>query len=47
MTGSNGYYAENAEEAPEDALLMELIARFGQQILRAREDLEKYVLNCL
>lgn len=39
---SNGYYSENVEETPED-VLMELIARFGQTIMRAREDLEKYV----
>lgn len=39
---SNGYYPENVDETPED-VLMELIARFGQTIMRAREDLEKYV----
>lgn len=39
---SNGYYSENVDETPED-VLMELIARFGQTIMRAREDLEKYV----
>lgn len=39
--GSNGYYLENAaQETPEDVLI-ELIARFGQSILRAEENLQK------
>lgn len=36
---NNAYYNE-VEEAPED-VLMELIARFGQTIMRARDDVEK------
>ncbi|KNC28074.1 Diuretic hormone class 2 [Lucilia cuprina] len=35
---SNGYYNE-LEEVPDD-ILMELMARFGQTIMRARNDLE-------
>lgn len=34
-----GYYNE-LEEVPDD-ILMELMARFGQTIMRARNDLEK------
>lgn len=37
---SNGYYSDSVDETPED-VLMELIARFGQTILRARDDMEK------
>lgn len=39
---SNGYYTDvqNPDETPED-VLMELIARFGQTLMRAREDLAK------
>lgn len=37
---SNGYYSENVDETPED-VLMELIARFGQTLMRARDDLAK------
>lgn len=32
-----GYYSENGDETPED-LLMELIARFGQTLMRARDE---------
>ncbi|XP_075149897.1 diuretic hormone class 2 isoform X2 [Haematobia irritans] len=35
---NNGYYNE-LEEVPDD-ILMELMARFGQTIMRARNDLE-------
>ncbi|XP_055685996.1 diuretic hormone class 2 isoform X3 [Lutzomyia longipalpis] len=38
MPSHSGYYNE-IEEQPED-VLMELIARFGQTIMRARDDLE-------
>lgn len=37
---NEGYYSESLDEQPED-ILMELIARFGRTIMRAREDLEK------
>lgn len=37
---SGGYYSDNAEETPED-LLMELIARFGQTLMRARDEVAK------
>ncbi|KAL9926148.1 diuretic hormone class 2 isoform X1 [Glossina fuscipes] len=36
---SNSYYSNELEEVPDD-ILMELIARFGQTIMRARNDLE-------
>lgn len=36
----NAYYNDRLEEQPED-ILMELIARFGQTIMRARNDMEK------
>ena len=39
-SNSNGYYSESLDETPED-VLMELIARFGQTIIKAREDLDK------
>lgn len=37
---NSGYYSENVDETPED-VLMELIARFGQTLMRARDDLAK------
>ena len=37
---SNGGYYNELEEVPDD-ILMELMARFGQTIMRARNDLEK------
>lgn len=37
---SGGYYSDNADETPED-LLMELIARFGQTLMRARDEVAK------
>lgn len=37
---NTGYYGERVNEQPED-VLMELIARFGQTIMRARDDMEK------
>lgn len=40
MENSNGYYSDNADETPED-LLMELIARFGQTLMRARDEVAK------
>ncbi|XP_055304746.1 uncharacterized protein LOC129569672 [Sitodiplosis mosellana] len=33
----SGYYSENVDETPED-VLMELIARFGQTLMRARDE---------
>lgn len=39
-SADNAYYSDRLEEQPED-VLMELIARFGQTILRARNDMEK------
>lgn len=36
---NTGYYGERVNEQPED-VLMELIARFGQTIMRARDDME-------
>lgn len=40
MRDYSGYYGENAQETPEDVLI-ELMARFGQSILRAEENLQK------
>lgn len=37
---SSGYYSENMDETPED-VLMELIARFGQTLMRARDEVAK------
>lgn len=39
-SGSGSYYSDGADETPED-VLMEFIARFGQTLLRARDDLAK------
>lgn len=40
LNNSSGYYSENVDETPED-VLMELIARFGQTLMRARDEVAK------
>lgn len=37
---NSNYYADTPDETPED-VLMEFIARFGQTLIRARDDLAK------